>query len=120
VPSNDWINLIAYDYYGPWSHQTGANAPLSADSTPGGNTFIGRSVDNYLDQHVPPEKTPFAYNPSSHTFISYDDPKSVALKAAFVNQRHLGGAMFWALDLDDFKHGYPLLSAAKRALISAP
>ncbi len=181
-PHVDWINLMAYDYYGPWSHQTGANAPLSADSTPGGNAFISHSVDNYLDQHVPPDKivlgiatyarsfagvgsadygvsstaagfggrctgeagilgyfeldpilhsgdyqlhghektgTPFAYNPTSRTFISYDDPKSIALKVAFVNQRHLGGAMFWAIDLDDFKHGYPLLTAAKRGLGSS-
>ncbi|HWZ87785.1 MAG TPA: glycoside hydrolase family 18 protein [Polyangiaceae bacterium] len=182
-PHVDWINLMAYDFYGPWSHQTGANAPLSADSTPGGTTFIAHSVDSYLDQHVPPDKivlgiatyarsfagvgsadygvsstaagfggrctgdpgvlgyfelepilqsgdyqvhwhdktaTPFAYNPSSRTFISYDDPKSVALKATFANEHHLGGAMFWALDLDDFKHGYPLLTAAKRALAAAP
>lgn len=181
-PHVDWINLMAYDFYGPWSHTTGANAPLLADSTPGGNTFIGHSVDNYLSQHVPPEKivlgiatyarsfagvgsadygvsstaagfggrctgeagvlgyfelepilqsgdyqlhwhdktaTPFAYNPVSRTLISYDDPKSIARKATFVNEQHLGGAMIWALDLDDFKHGYPLLSAAKRALNGA-
>jgi chitinase len=178
-PHVDWINLMAYDFYGPWSHQTGANAPLSADSTPSGKSSITNSVENYLDQHVPPQKivlgiatygrtfagvgsadyavsstaagfggrctgengvlsyfelepileagdyqthwhektqTPFAYNPSSGTFISYDDPKSVAAKVAYVNQEHLGGAMFWAIDLDDFKHGYPLVSAAKRAL----
>jgi chitinase len=178
-PHVDWINLMAYDFYGPWSHQTGANAPLLADSNPGGNTYIGHSVDSYLDQHVPPEKivlgiatyarsfagvgsadygvsstaagfggrctgeagvlgnfelqpilqsgdyqlhwhektaTPFAYNASSRTLISYDDPKSVALKVAYANEHHLGGAMFWSLDLDDFKHGFPLLAAAKRAL----
>jgi chitinase len=182
-PHVDWINLMAYDFYGPWSHTTGANAPLLADSTPGGNTFIGHSVDNYLSQGVPPDKivlgiasyarsfagvgsadygvsstaagfggrctgeagvlgyfelepilqsgdyqlhwhdktaTPFAYNPTSRTFISYDDPKSVTQKVAFVNEQHLGGAMFWALDLDDFKHGYPLLTAAKRALANKP
>jgi chitinase len=181
-PHVDWINLMAYDYYGPWSHTTGANAPLLADSTPGGVTYIGHSVDTYLDQHVPPQKivlgiatyarsfagvgsadygvsstaagfggrctgdagvlanfelgpilqagdyqvhwhektaTPFAYNPTSSTLISYDNAKSVALKVAFVNEQHLGGAMFWALDLDDFKHGYPLVTAAKRALESA-
>ncbi len=178
-PHVDWINLMAYDYYGPWSHQTGANAPLSADSTPNGNTYIARSVENYLDQNVPPEKivlgiatyartfagvgsaaygvsstaagfggrctgengvlayfelspilqagdyqthwdeksaTPFAYNPSSSTFISYDDAKSIALKVAYAKSRRLGGAMFWALDLDDYKHGFPLVTAAKRAL----
>ena len=178
-PHVDFINLMAYDYYGPWSHQTGANAPLLADSNPHGNTFIGHSLDIYLDQNVPPQKivlgmatyarsfagvgsadygvsstaagfggrctgeagvlsnfelqpilhsgdyqlhwhedtgTPFAYNPSSSTFISYDDAKSIALKVAFVNEQHLGGAMFWSLDLDDFKHGYPLVTAAKRAL----
>jgi len=181
-PHLDWINLMAYDYYGPWSHTTGANAPLLADSNPGSNTFIAHSVERYLDEKVPPQKivlgiatyarsfagvgsadygvsstaagfggrctgeagilgyfelqstlqntdyerhwhdrtaTPFAYNSSNHTFISYDDPKSVALKVAYANEQHLGGAMFWSLDLDDFKHGYPIVNAAKHALDAA-
>jgi len=179
-PHVDWINLMAYDFYGPWSHQTGANAPLTADSTPTGNTYIERSVKNYLDQNVPPEKivlgiatyartfagvgsadygvsstaagfggrctgengvlayfelapilasgdyqihwhekteTPFAYNPASSTFISYDDPKSIALKMAYAKDQRLGGAMFWAIDLDDYKHGFPLVTAARNALV---
>jgi GH18 family chitinase len=33
--------------------------------------------------------------------ISYDDPKSMAIKADYVKARKLGGMMFWELSGDD-------------------
>lgn len=44
---------------------------------------------------------PWIYNGRTHTFFSYDDPRSMAIKAAFVRSRHLRGAMFWVLGEDD-------------------
>lgn len=41
------------------------------------------------------------YNPATGTFYSYDDPKSVAAKTAYIRRRHLGGAYVWALNQDD-------------------
>ncbi|HEX7369462.1 MAG TPA: glycoside hydrolase family 18 protein [Rhodanobacteraceae bacterium] len=40
------------------------------------------------------------WNPQTHTFITYDDPRSIAAKAAFVKARHLGGIMYWEQSLD--------------------
>ncbi len=43
---------------------------------------------------------PWLWNATTRTFISYDDPESIAAKAAFVKQHHLGGIMYWEQGLD--------------------
>jgi len=40
-------------------------------------------------------REPYLWNAATHTFVSYDDPQSLALKAAFVRSHHLGGIMYW-------------------------
>ncbi|MGH7569807.1 MAG: glycosyl hydrolase family 18 protein [Gemmatimonadales bacterium] len=44
---------------------------------------------------------PWLYNSETLTWISYDDPRSVRLKAEYVRERGLGGVMFWELGGDD-------------------
>lgn len=44
---------------------------------------------------------PWLYNSTSGIFISYDDPESLAAKAAYVETRGLGGVMAWELSQDD-------------------
>jgi chitinase len=41
---------------------------------------------------------PWLFNGS--TFISYDDEQSIGLKAQFIKNRALGGAMIWELSQD--------------------
>lgn len=43
---------------------------------------------------------PWLWNAATRTFISYDDPQSIAAKAAFVKAQHLGGIMYWEQSLD--------------------
>ncbi|RAL27124.1 chitinase [Thermoflavimicrobium daqui] len=45
-------------------------------------------------------KTPFLFNPSNGTFISYDDAESMGHKMQFIKSKGLGGAMFWELSGD--------------------
>jgi len=51
-------------------------------------------------------------------WVGFDDVDSVKEKACYAKQRGLGGVMYWALDLDDFKGStcnqgrYPLINAA--------
>eukprot|EP01121_Diplochlamys_sp_Union-15-3_P009200 TRINITY_DN2493_c0_g1_i3.p1 TRINITY_DN2493_c0_g1~~TRINITY_DN2493_c0_g1_i3.p1 ORF type:complete len:304 (+),score=50.42 TRINITY_DN2493_c0_g1_i3:500-1411(+) len=52
-------------------------------------------------------------------WVGYDNEQSIIKKVEFLKANKLGGAMFWSLDMDDFVHGYPLLSAANNALNGA-
>ena len=62
-------------------------------------------VANYLptyqqywnaDAHVP-----WLYDPTSKIFISYDDPQSLAAKAAYVRDNGLAGVMIWEISQGD-------------------
>jgi len=72
----------AYGHYGtehPWPQ-------LEAD-------FIGRNgFVRYWDADA---QAPYLWNAATHTFISYDDPQSIAAKAVYVKAQHLGGIMYW-------------------------
>ncbi|KAL0959763.1 hypothetical protein HGRIS_011453 [Hohenbuehelia grisea] len=45
--------------------------------------------------------TPFLYNTSKTTFVSYDDPQSLGLKAAFAKKSKMAGCFTWSMDQDD-------------------
>jgi chitinase len=173
----DWVNLMAYDFYGGWAEQTGMNAPLSGDPT--ANWYIAKAVDKWLEGGIPPERlvlgmpsygrsfkgvkdpapgssaggagikgrctaaegflaytevvaliesgqyktywdpissTPYAFNESTGSWISYDDIRSINIKVDLVDEKDLGGGMFWAIDLDDFHNDYPLITTVARRL----
>jgi chitinase len=57
-------------------------------------------------------QVPWLYSPESRVWISYDDPTSIALKAAYVREHGLGGIMIWELGGDDGN----LLNAIDRGL----
>ena len=63
---------------------------------------------------------PYAYN--GDEWVSFDDIDTIQQKAEFVKSMGLGGAMIWALDLDDFNdscgigENYPLLKTINREL----
>jgi len=44
---------------------------------------------------------PYAYR--GNQWVSFDDQEMIRFKSEFVVRNDLGGAMIWALDLDDFK-----------------
>lgn len=50
-------------------------------------------------------KAPYRYNAARKIFLSYDDERSVAAKAAYVKEKGLNGIMFWELRLDVPEHG---------------
>jgi len=58
-------------------------------------------------------QAPWLWNARTRRFISYDDPQSIAAKAAYVKARHLGGIMYWEQSLDP---GDELLDAAWQGL----
>jgi len=46
-------------------------------------------------------KASYLWNAQDKIFISYETPKEIALKSAFIKQKKLGGAMFWEYSLDN-------------------
>ncbi|XP_025423968.1 probable chitinase 10 isoform X2 [Sipha flava] len=66
---------------------------------------------------------PYAYK--GNQWVSFDDQDMIRFKSEFVVRNDLGGAMIWALDLDDFKNvcgceTYPLLKTINRVLGRLP
>ncbi|KAH8400517.1 hypothetical protein KR222_002936, partial [Zaprionus bogoriensis] len=62
---------------------------------------------------------PYAY--SRDQWVSFDDTSMIRHKSEYVRAMGLGGAMIWALDLDDFKNDcgcetYPLLKTINRVI----
>ena len=49
-------------------------------------------------------QAPWLFNTRTHTFFSYDDPRSMRIKATFVRLQRLRGIMFWVFGQDDAKN----------------
>ncbi|KAI7852427.1 glycoside hydrolase superfamily [Circinella umbellata] len=45
-------------------------------------------------------QTPWLFNPTNKTFISYDDPQSISIKVKYAKSKNLGGVMVWSVDED--------------------
>jgi chitinase len=54
----------------------------------------------WQDEH----KAPYAY--SGVNWVGYDDVESLRIKVDYLKSKKLGGAMVWAIDLDDFSGSY--------------
>ncbi|XP_032690909.1 mucin-5AC [Odontomachus brunneus] len=82
---------------------------------------IAESDEWEVVQPNPNAMGPYAFK--ADQWVGYDDEDIVKLKARYVNEKKLGGIMFWSIDNDDFRgkcHGrpYPLIEAAKEALLT--
>ena len=54
---------------------------------------VGR--DGFVRHWDETARQPYLWNAEQRTFIAYDDPESVRLKARYITQHELRGAMFW-------------------------
>ena len=55
--------------------------------------YIGH--DGYVRYWDAKADAPYLWNEQTRSFITYDDPQSIAAKAAYVKAQHLGGLMYW-------------------------
>lgn len=75
--------------------------------------YLGQGFVRYWDSA---SQVPYLYNASTHVFVSYDDPESMAAKGRYVVRHHIGGVMFWEQSDDP---GGRLLGAIRKALDEA-
>lgn len=73
--------------------------------------------DGYVRGWDAQAQAPYLWNAATRTFVTYDDPQSLAAKAAFVRARGLGGVMYWEhrQDADD-----ELLDALRAGMDATP
>ena len=174
----DYLNIMTYDFNGPWSPLSGHNAPLFASSAADSLANVDAAFNLYTRTHKVPAakinlgvpfyghafancaslnarhagvdtvgfpgqgafyydiasrlkectrywdekaKVPFLICAKTHTFVSYDDPESVALKAGYVLDKNARGLIIWEVTGDRMPDGStPLLDAIWSTWKSSP
>jgi chitinase len=90
-----WAQVPSKDdgLYQPGKPAAQTGAPFSAIPAMLAGGFV-RHWDSVSD-------VPWLYDPSTRTFVSYEDTQSIALKCRYVREHHLAGIMVWDLEDDD-------------------
>lgn len=65
------------------------------------NQLISALKDGFEPHWDDVARVPWLYNPTTHTWITYDDPRSLGEKAAYARSSGLGGVVIWELSGDD-------------------
>lgn len=105
VPAHKLV--LGIPFYGrQWEQVAPTEVPLYASANQGGYIIAywqildkmksGKFEEMYDDS----AKASYLWNPTDHVFISYDTPKEIKLKADYIKEKGLGGAMFWEYSLD--------------------
>ena len=115
--------------------QTGLDSPSLGRGEPGQFTRAGGFLAYYeICQKIQEDgwtkvsdsqehRGPYAF--SGDQWVGYDDLEMVGRKAEYIKEKQYGGAMVWALDLDDFSAlcgcgEYPLLKTINSVLRDFP
>ncbi|CAO1336600.1 unnamed protein product [Diamesa serratosioi] len=107
--------------------QNGIGAPISGPGLAGRYTqesgFLGYNEiceNNWPRVWQSTQQVPYAFK--GDQWVGYDDVESVTVKANYILNNNLGGAMIWSIETADFKGvcglgKYPLISTAYNILI---
>ncbi|XP_078403890.1 chitinase-3-like protein 1 [Cetorhinus maximus] len=105
--------LVAFPAYGNTytlnTSQTGVGAPVSGGGQPGPYTHrpgflayheICPFLENATIKLIDEQKVPYAFK--GDQWVGYDNRQSFTTKAQWVKDNNFGGAVVWALNLDDY------------------
>ncbi len=59
--------------------------------------YLNKGFERYWDESA---QSPYLWSQDSAIFISYEDAQSLDLKLKYIDEKGLGGAMFWEYSLD--------------------
>ncbi|UJF33011.1 glycosyl hydrolase family 18 protein [Paenibacillus hexagrammi] len=96
--------VMGVPFYGyKYDNVTNASNGLYQSFSGGASVTYAEIVSKYLNQGYTryfnsASQVPYLFNGTS--FISYDDPQSIGLKAGYVKSSGLGGAMIWTVSQD--------------------
>jgi len=115
--------------------ENGVGAPAKSTNKPGNpgpytqtggylgyNVICEALVTGQLKEHWnDKQKTAYAFK--GYQWVGYDNTEAIKIKAQYITNNGLGGAMVWAIDTDDFRNvigrgKYPLLNTIKTNLRS--
>jgi chitinase len=96
-------------------YQPGKKATVWATYHDIAGTFLSTGYVRYWDSVA---SAPYLYNPATRTFVSYEDPESIAAKCRYVLKQKLGGIMFWDYLSDTPDHA--LLKSIHQGLAPGP
>ncbi|XP_041361803.1 chitotriosidase-1-like [Gigantopelta aegis] len=120
---------MSYTLLSRWKHNIGDNA--TRGGRPGPYT-TERGVlayyeicqfqknNNWKRVWIPEQFAPYSYG--GDQWVGYDDVESIGHKARFLNEKNLGGAFVWSVEMDDFtgqgcgQGKYPLLKEINRII----
>lgn len=100
--------LLGLPFYGHvWANVPPADDGLYQSGKPGPQTgapfsAIPAMLENGFVRHWDSvAEVPWLYNPSTRTFVSYEDPQSIEQKCRYVTTHRLAGIMVWDFEDDD-------------------
>jgi chitinase len=77
--------------------QPGAPVPNAYAQYSNITGWLNNGFTRYWDDTA---SAPYLHNSATQTFVSYEDPQSLALKCQYVLEHKLGGVMFWEYSSD--------------------
>src|SRR5690606_1960394 len=109
------VPFYGYSYNVTTAENNGLRQPVNGSGSITYNSIVNRDLLNNGYERFWDEgsKVPYLFNKETLHFISHDDEESIGLKAEYIRDRGLGGAMIWELSQD---HGNDLLATLYNVL----
>ena len=108
IPSSKLI--LGIPFYGrKWEKVTAINNGLYQSAKTGSEIIASSKIaeelksGKYQKMYDNAAKASYLWNAQDSIFISWETPKEIILKAVFIKEKKLGGAMFWEYSLDNNK-----------------
>lgn len=105
VPVNKLVMGIPF-YGRQWEKVASADAVLYGSANEGGMIVSYWEIleklksGKYEKRYDESAKASYLWNAADNIFISWETPKDIKLKTAYIKEKVLGGAMFWEYSLD--------------------